>query len=118
MALGLSALLYQFGPIILGLFSADSSVVDRAMPYLPWLVATPLVAFWCYILDGIFIGATRGREMRNGMTIAALGAIVAQYFLIPAFGNHGLWASLLLFFVLRALTLSLWYPRIPRALAH
>lgn len=118
MALCLSALLYQFGPIILGWFSADASVVDRAMPYLPWLVATPLVAFCCYILDGVFIGATRGREMRNGMIIAGLGAIIAQYFLIPAFGNHGLWASLMLFFVLRAATLYLWYPRIPRALAH
>ncbi len=118
MALALSALLYRFGPAIIGLFSVDPTVIALASPYLPWLVATPLVAFWCYILDGIFIGATRGREMRNGMIIAGLGAIIAQYFLIPAFGNHGLWASLMLFFILRAATLYLWYPRIPRALAH
>lgn len=117
-ALALSALLYQYGPTIVGYFSSDPNVIEQALPYLPWLVATPLVAFWCYILDGVFIGATRGREMRNGMVLAALGAIIAQYFLIPAFGNHGLWASLMLFFVLRAVPLYLWYPRIPRALAH
>jgi len=52
------------------------------------------------------------------MITAAFGAIVAQYFMIPAFGNHGLWASLMLFFILRGLTLYLWYPRIPRALAN
>lgn len=118
MALMLSALLYSFGPTIVGYFSNDPSVIGQTLPYLPWLIATPLIALWCYILDGVFIGATRGREMRNGMVLAALGAIVAQYFLIPAFGNHGLWASLMLFFVLRALTLYLWYPRIPRALAN
>lgn len=117
-ALALSALLYECGPIIVGYFSADPGVIERALLYLPWLVATPLVAFWCYILDGIFVGASRGREIRNGMALAALSAIVAQYFLIPAFGNHGLWASLMLFFVLRAVPLYLWYPRIPRALAH
>ncbi|MBK8158299.1 MAG: MATE family efflux transporter [Rhodospirillaceae bacterium] len=117
-AAAFSALLYRFGPTIIGVFSSDPPVVALASPYLPWLVATPLVAFWCYTLDGVFIGATRGREMRNGMIIAGLGAIIAQYFLIPAFGNHGLWASLMLFFGLRAATLYLWYPRIPRALAH
>ena len=118
MALALSATIYQFGPLIVGYFSSDPGVVEQALPYLPWLVATPVVAVWCYILDGVFIGATRGREMRNGMITAAFGAIVAQYFMIPAFGNHGLWASLMLFFILRGLTLYLWYPRIPRALAN
>jgi MATE family multidrug resistance protein len=117
-AIFLSALLYECGPMIVGVFTSDPDVLAHAIPYLPWVVATPLVALWCYILDGIFIGATRGREMRNGMVIAALGAIVAQFFLIPAYGNHGLWASLMLFFVLRAVPLYLWYPRIPRALAN
>lgn len=117
-ALLLSSLLYFSGPLIVSQFSSDASVLEKATPYLPWLVAAPLVAVWCYILDGVFIGATRGREMRNGMIIAAFGAIVAQYFLIPPFGNHGLWAALLLFFVLRAITLYCWYPRIPRSLAH
>ncbi len=58
-------------------------MIAAALPYLPWLAATPLVALWCYILEGVFIGATRGREMRNGMVIAVLGAIVAQYVAIP-----------------------------------
>ena len=117
LALGLSVLIQQIGDRIVGLFTDDPAVIAAAAPYLPWLIATPLVALWCYILDGVFIGATRGREMRNGMVIAAFGAIIAQYFAIPLFGNHGLWGSLMLFFVLRAISLYLWYPRIPRALA-
>jgi len=118
LAVALAVLLERQGGAIVGLFSDDPAVLAEAAPYLPWLVATPLVAVWCYVMDGVFIGATRGREMRNGMVIAALGAIIAQYFAIPAFGNHGLWGSLMLFFVLRAATLYLWYPRIPRTLAH
>lgn len=118
LALLLSLLLQQQGPAIVGLFTDDPGVIAAALPYLPWLVATPLVALWCYILDGIFIGATRGREMRNSMVLSALGAIIAQYFAIPAFGNHGLWGSLMLFFVLRAVTLYVSYPRIPRSLAE
>ncbi len=118
LALALSLLLHYQGAAIIGFFTDDPGVIDEALPYLPWLTATPLVAMWCYILDGIFIGATRGREMRNGMVLATLGAIIAQYFAIPAFGNHGLWGSLMLFFVLRAVTLYMWYPRIPRSIAE
>lgn len=115
-ALLIAALLYWAGSQIVPLFSADDLVLEKVAPYLPWLAASPLIAVWCYILDGAFIGATRAREMRNGMLIATLGAIAAQYVLIPFFGNHGLWASLMLFFVLRGATLYLWYPRIPRSL--
>lgn len=112
----LAGILYWLGPDILGFFSADPAVLERAIPFMPWLAASPLIAVWCYILDGVFIGATRTREMRNGMILAAIGAIIAQYVLIPFFGNHGLWAALMLFFALRALTLYCWYPRIPRSL--
>lgn len=115
-ALMLSVLLYAVGPAIVACFSIDPSVIERALPFLPWLAAMPLVAFSCYVLEGVFIGAARGRDMRNDIALAALGAIVAQFLLIPIFGNHGLWASLMLFFALRAVPLAFWYPRIPRAL--
>lgn len=116
MAILLAALVYLAGPALVTLFSNDDFVLDAAIPYMPWLVASPLIAVWCYIFDGVFIGATRSREMRNSMMLAALGSIVAQYAFIPFFGNHGLWAALLVFFVLRGATLYCWYPRIPRAL--
>jgi MATE family multidrug resistance protein len=114
----IALLIYLLGPDLTAFFSADPEVLDRATPFLPWLAASPLIAVWCYVLDGVFIGATRSREMRNGMFLAALGAIVAQYILIPIFGNHGLWAALMLFFALRGVTLYCWYPRIPRSLRH
>ncbi|WP_374371880.1 MATE family efflux transporter [Dongia sp.] len=116
MAALLAILVYAAGPSLLALFSNDDVVLDAAAPYLPWLIASPLIAVWCYILDGVFVGATRSHEMRNSMMLAALGAIIAQYALIPYFGNHGLWAALLFFFALRGITLYCWYPRIARAL--
>jgi multidrug resistance protein, MATE family len=112
----LAALIFIFGEMLVSFFSIDLAVRDTAADYLPWLAAAPLVAVWCYLLDGIFIGATRGREMRNSMVLAAGGAILVQFVLVAAFGNHGLWASLMIFFVLRAGLLGRWYPSILRTL--
>jgi MATE family multidrug resistance protein len=70
---------------------------------------------WSYQLDGIFIGATRTAEMRNAMMISLAAFIAAERILTPIYANHGLWIALLIFMVVRALTLGLWYPRIERA---
>ncbi|MNI33483.1 DNA-damage-inducible protein F [compost metagenome] len=81
------------------------SVRDTAFIYLPYLAALPLIAVWSYILDGLFIGATRAREMRNGMVLAVLLTLPLAWGL-RGLGNHGLWISFLLFMVLRSLTLG------------
>jgi MATE family multidrug resistance protein len=62
------------------------------------------------MLDGIFIGATRARDMRNAMLISLPIFLIVAQFLVPAFGNHGLWASMLIFFMARGVTLGLRYP--------
>ncbi|MFB0922170.1 MAG: MATE family efflux transporter, partial [Alphaproteobacteria bacterium] len=70
-----------------------------------------------YQLDGIFIGATRAREMRNAM-LASVAVYTAAIFTLPELlGNHGLWASVMIFMVVRALTLLIFYPRVERMLA-
>jgi len=74
--------------------------------YLIWQVILPLVGVWCYLLDGMFIGATRGREMRNSMVMAAIGYGVSLLTL-PWLGNHGLWLAVTVFLALRGLTLWL-----------
>jgi MATE family multidrug resistance protein len=66
-------------------------------------------------LDGIFIGATRAREMRDAMILTALIFLPASLVLADAWGNHGLWAAFSLYFLLRAATLGLWLPRIGRS---
>ena len=58
-----------------------------------------------YLLDGMFIGASRGAEMRNSMAVAAVGYVLTL-FSVPWLGNHGLWLALAVFLILRGLTLG------------
>jgi MATE family multidrug resistance protein len=119
-AAGLAVLAALFflaaGRNIVNLFTVHQAVRDAAAIYLPWLALAPLLAVWCYQLDGIYIGATRTIEMRNGMIVALVGYLGALWLGLPHLGNHALWLALMVFFVLRAATLALWLPRIDRSL--
>ena len=74
-----------------------------------WAVAAPIVSLWCYLLDGIFIGATATREMRNAMLVSLL-LYLAAWWLFQAMGNHGLWCALFIYFIARALSLAIYLP--------
>ena len=87
----------------------------EAAAYLPWIVLAPVLGLWCFMLDGIFIGATRTADMRNMMLVSAVIYFAAALALMPAFGNHGLWAALMVSYVARAVTLGLRYPALERA---
>ena len=100
------------GSHLLNWMTNHSDVLILARAYLPWIVIGPIISVWSFQLDGIFIGATRTREMRNAMLISLGGYLLAVEASIDLAHNHGLWLSLLLFFVLRALTLSFYLPRI------
>ncbi len=104
-ALFFSLIYAIFGPQIVTLLTSLQSLQQTADRYLVWQMIMPLIGVWCYLLDGMFIGATRGREMRNSMVVAAAG-----YFLtllsVPVLGNHGLWLAVTVFLALRGL--SLW----------
>jgi MATE family multidrug resistance protein len=122
MAAGLALTVDIAGPSVLPLFTSDPAVLDAANSALPWLAWLPLVCAWCFQLDGIYLGATHSTEMRNGMVIAAAGALGVSLWALPAMGNAGLWVSLYSFYALRALPLALWYGRIvtsiPESTAH
>jgi MATE family multidrug resistance protein len=79
------------------------------------MIAGPLVGCASWMFDGIFIGATRTRDMRNMMAVSFAGYVALVVLLVPAWGNHGLWAAMLGFFALRGLTLGLRYPALERA---
>ncbi len=114
---GLYTLIYAVaGPLLIGLLTGIEAVRGEALAYLPWLLISPLVSVWSFQLDGIFIGTTRTREMRNAMLISLLVFLVAVWLLLPVWGNHGLWLALMLFMVARALTLLICYPAIERSL--
>jgi multidrug resistance protein, MATE family len=81
-----------------------------------WIIIIPPVASFCYQLDGIFIGASQTQDMRNGMMVAVAFFIVISIYLTKYFGNHGLWLSLLLFTMLRSLTLNYFFSKILKKL--
>ncbi|NCH54321.1 MATE family efflux transporter DinF [Cronobacter muytjensii] len=103
------ALMYAIaGQQIVSLLTSLPSLQALAQPYLFWQVILPVVGVWCYLLDGMFIGATRGAEMRNSMAVAALG-FGLTLLTLPSLGNHGLWLALTVFLALRGLSLGyLW----------
>lgn len=111
-AIALTLLLYLAGPGILSLFTNQTEVLATANSLLPWMLILPFLSVWCYQLDGIFIGTTHSREMRNAMILSATGFFGLTSLLIPAFGNTGLWLALAIFMIMRAITLYLYYPRI------
>ncbi len=71
-----------------------------------WVILIPPVASFCYQLDGIFLGASQTKELRNAMIISVITFIFLSIYLTKIFENHGLWLSLLIFMTLRSLTLN------------
>lgn len=116
----LSNLVFALGFALLGgtiidAMTKDPEVQQTARIYLPWIVATPVLGLPSWMLDGIFIGATRTRDMRNMMAISVVVYFAAVSVLIPVWGAHGLWAALMIAYVTRAATLALRYPALERA---
>ncbi len=117
---GLFALMYGLvywfaGTAIIAAITDIEEVREAAGTYLWWAVLSPLISVWSFQLDGIFIGATRTRAMRNGM-IVSLGIFLASvWVLVPLYGNHGLWLAFYLFMIARAVTLAVRYPALARA---
>ena len=100
------AMLFLFGGhLFIALQTDIPSVRDTADIYLPYLAVLPLIAVGSYLLDGLFIGATRAREMRNAMLLS-VALMLPVAVLTTGLGNHGLWLSFLLFMALRAVTLG------------
>lgn len=117
-ALGLAVAFAALGPWIVDIMARDPEVRATARDFLPWMVAVPVVALASWMLDGVFIGATRTGDMRNMMAVSALVYLVAVVALTGPLGNHGLWLALLISFAVRGLTLWLRYPALERAAAR
>ena len=100
------------GPWLIDVMAKAPEVRGEAKGLLWWTVTAALIGWPAWMLDGIFIGATRGRDMRNMMILSALIYVAALVVLIPAFGNHGLWMAFLVSLVARGITLGLRYPSI------
>lgn len=108
---GLVALLFSLfyalaGPSIVALLTNQADVRAVAVEFLPYVVVLPLISVVGYMLDGVFIGAMRTRELRNSMFVSTVVFLVAAYGLQQLWGNHGLWIGMIVLMVLRTATLA------------
>ncbi len=102
------------GPMLIDLMSVNPEVRETARHYLVWVAITPLLGTVCFQFDGIFTGAMATKDMRNMMILSLAIYLAAWWLLEPAFGNHGLWAALCIFFIARGLTFAARMPSIER----
>ena len=105
--------------IYLGFFKQIISILTNieilrfiAFKHAPWILIIPIVASVCYQLDGIFVGASQTKEIRNAMIISVGIFIVISIYLTKLFDNHGIWFSLLIFMILRSVTLQFYFKNI------
>lgn len=93
------------GKTFISWLSTSTEVRETAIHYLPWLVFIPLAGIWCFQLDGIFLGSTQTKDMRNMMFIAFAAFVICILTLPKLLGNNGLWLSLYIYLLARAVTL-------------
>ena len=115
---GLMAMVFLLGgPSVIEMMARDTDVQDAATAYLPFVAALSLTSCAAYMLDGIFIGATGTREMRNTVGLAVAIYALAIWLFVPTYGNVALWSALMLLNILRAVFLGALYPRLERRVA-
>lgn len=110
----LSLAVALFGETIIDLMAKNAEVQTKARVFLPYLVAAPVLSFAAFMMDGVFVGATRGRDMRNMMAVSFVIYWIAIAALVPVLDNHGLWIALLIALVARGASLGLRYPALAR----
>jgi MATE family multidrug resistance protein len=95
------------GEALIALLTSIPEVRASASTYLPWMVAMPLMAAGSYLLDGVFVGATRTKAMRETMIIA-LAIYLPCWYATTDLGNHGLWLAFSVFTLARSAGLAAW----------
>ncbi|WP_462169318.1 MATE family efflux transporter [Pseudoalteromonas lipolytica] len=108
-ALFYSLIFFVFGGAIIRLLTDVPEVVSMATHYLPWVIILPIAAMGCFLFDGVFVGLTRAKDMRNTMLISATFGFFGLFWLVSDWQNHGLWFAMTSFMLLRGVTLWLRY---------
>ena len=110
-AIGFSLLYAIGGPYLVRLLTDLPEVRAAALTYLPWMIASPLISVWSFLYDGVYVGATKARAMRNIMLVSTFAVFLPAWFLLQGLGNHGLWLAFMLFLASRGIGMHLGYPK-------
>ena len=109
----LISLLYFFGKNqFIAMMTDLPNIQTISLSYSYWVVIIPFISSFCYQFDGIFVGASQTKELRNAMIISVCIYILSALYLINNLGNLGLWISFSIFLIARALTLFVYLGRI------
>lgn len=110
------AFVYLVGPFIIDMITENALVRQTARTYLPYCALAPVLGFGAWQLDGIYIGVTRTKAMRNAGVVAVIIYLAAHSMLVPRMGGAGVWSAFLIYYVARALTMLPAWPGIKRDL--
>jgi MATE family multidrug resistance protein len=110
-AVGFTVTYLIAGPLIVRTLTDLPDVRKTAMAYLPWLIVSPVISVWCFLYDGVYVGMTRAREMRNIMVFSTFAVFLPAWYLTQSFGNHGLWFAFMLFFASRGIGMHVVYKK-------
>ena len=116
-ALGFSLAYWGAGAWIIDRLTDQAAVRTAAVTYLPWAALSPVISVWGFLLDGVFIGATRTRELMKAMVVSLAIFVATSWGLLALHGNHGLWAAMLIFMAVRGVTLARYLPGVVRGVA-
>ena len=111
MAVAIGLVFWIAGPAIVDIMTTAPNVRIEARAFLFWIVLAPVIGGPAWMLDGIFIGATLSREMRNAMIGSVLVYVLSLMIFVPIFGNHGLWGALMVLNATRGAMMGRFYHR-------
>ncbi len=94
-----------FGAVVVDLLTTLEEVRAATRPFIVWAALTAIIGVLAFQMDGVYIGATWSRDMRNMMLLSLALFVVLAWTLVPVIGNHGLWLALLVFLGIRGVTL-------------
>lgn len=97
---------YVFGEKIMSLLTDNQNIISHATSYLWIILSLPLIAHWCFLYDGVFIGLTRAKAMKNSMLLSGLLVFFPTWMIFSELQNSGLWIALLAFMAARGIVLA------------
>jgi MATE family multidrug resistance protein len=108
-AAGFSVAYIVAGPSLINLLTDLPEVRETTLRYLPWMILSPVVSVWSFLYDGVYVGATRAREMRNIMLFSTIAVFLPAWYLLQFLGNDGLWLAFMLFLASRGIGMHVRY---------
>lgn len=105
MVLAVALAFFFLGGRLIAVMTNAPDVRVEASAYLPWAALTAVSGFLAFQLDGVYIGATWSRDMRNTMALALISYLVILFAVLPTLGNHGLWLAFNIFLLTRGLSM-------------